>query len=152
MFTTEHATPTELRNLAADAVPIDATRYGSGKNDTAEIFLASYGGRVVGVPQRHEFAVWTGHRWAAVDLVHVAGSLWRKGVCDPLRNAADRLDAEADQLERAGFEETAEETRKRATEYRRRALAAGNLPAITAALRYALTIRQAPPTGPEPEP
>ncbi|MEU4708044.1 bifunctional DNA primase/polymerase [Nocardia salmonicida] len=115
-----------LRRIQADLAEVDASTYEDNDLGRAELFLASYDGRVVGLSDSDEFRVWTVGRWATYNEHQVGKVLWRRGVGGPLREAADRLDGEADELEAAGNGETAKDARRRAADYRRRAVAAGN--------------------------
>lgn len=115
----------QLRALR-DVADVDASEYEDNDLGRAELFLASYDGRVIGLSDSEEFRVWSAGRWATYNEHQVGKVLWRTGVGGPLREIADRLDAEADELEAAGDIETAKDTRRRAVEYRRRAVAAGN--------------------------
>lgn len=115
-----------LRRARGGVVAVDASEYEDNDLGRAELFLASYDGRVIGLSDSDEFRVWTAGRWATYNEHQIGKVLWRTGVGGPLRDAAERLDTEADEQEAAGDIETAKDTRRRAAEYRRRAVAAGN--------------------------
>ncbi|MEV6061846.1 bifunctional DNA primase/polymerase [Nocardia asteroides] len=115
-----------LRRARGGVVAVDASEYEDNDLGRAELFLASYDGRVIGLTDSEDFRVWTAAQWVTYNEHQVGKVLWRTGVGGPLREAADRLDGEADELETAGDAETAKDIRRRAAEYRRRAVAAGN--------------------------
>ncbi|MEU4414467.1 bifunctional DNA primase/polymerase [Nocardia salmonicida] len=112
--------------LDGGLVAVDAAEYEDNDLGRAELFMAAYDGRVIGLSDSDEFRVWTAGRWATYNEHQVGKVLWRKGVGGPLREAADRLDGEADELDAAGDAEAAKDVRRRAVDYRRRAVAAGN--------------------------